>query len=92
MKCESLNFHITLFELLEDELGLSLTLPILYRILVQKTSSTVFQDFVILGLPKFKKHLIISNTDILSDIIQILSIVARTDGNYYPPLSSLSLI
>lgn len=91
-KADSLNLHrLILSDYLLIEKVLVQSLPILLKVL-QKSNPQALDYMAINGLQRLKKLLQHPNQDILLELVQIVSHVARSKVDYYPNIAQLGVV
>jgi hypothetical protein len=91
-KAELLNLHrLILLDYLMAENVMIYSLPILLK-LMQKSSSNSLDYIAMQGLNKLKKLLTQQNQDIVLEVIQIFSHLARSKVDYYPNIAQTGLV
>jgi hypothetical protein len=91
-KAELLNLHrLILLDDLMTERVMTHSFPILLK-LMQKSSSNSLDYIAMQGLSKLKKLLSHQNQDMVLDVIQIFSHLARSKIDYYPNIAQAGLI
>lgn len=91
-KAESLNLHrlIVVDYLIVDRV-LVHSLPVLLKVL-QKNNCGALDYTAINGLQRLKKLLSHTNQDIIFELVQIISHLARSKSDYYPNIAQMGLV
>ena len=91
-KAEALNLHrLILSDYLMIDRVLVQSLPVLLKVL-QKSNCNALDYMAISGLQRMKKLLQHSNPEILLEMVQIVSHLARSKVDYYPNIAQMGLI
>lgn len=91
-KVESLNLHrLIVSEHLLIEKVMVVSLPVLLKML-QKSNSSALDYMAVTGIQRLKKWLASSNTDVVLELVQILSHLARSKVDYYPNIAQIGLV
>lgn len=91
-KADVLNLHrLIVSDYLMTDRVLLQSLPVLLKVL-QKSSGSTLDYMAISGLQKLKKLLSHSNPEILLELVQIVSHLARSKMDYYPNIAQIGLI
>lgn len=92
IKTENLNLHrLIVSEYLSLERVLVVSLPILLKVL-QKNNSNALDYMAVTGIQRLKKWLASQNTDLVLELVQILSHLARSKVDYYPNVAQIGLV
>lgn len=91
-KCDNLNLHrMILSDYMLTDRAIFHSLPILLKI-IQKGTGNVLDYMAISGLPKIKKLFKDSREEILIEVVQIVSLLARSKSDYYSNIAQLAII